>query len=102
MHIHGDRDTILNNLKKLDNEGIPIIVRTPVVGSVNDTSEEILSIARFLQHMKNLKQYVLLPYHSLGKVKYDTLGKEYENTYYTPDPDTMSMFTSLASEYVPV
>lgn len=102
MHIHGDRDTILNNLKKLDNEGIPIIVRTPVVGSVNDTSEEILSIARFLQDMKNLKQYVLLPYHSLGKVKYDTLGKEYENTYYTPDPDTMSMFTSLASEYVPV
>lgn len=102
MHIHGDRETILGNLKKLDAEGIPIIVRTPVVGSVNDTPQEILSIARFLQDMKNLKQYVLLPYHSLGKVKYDTLGKKYENTYYTPDADSMSKLKSLAGEYVPV
>jgi len=102
MYIHGDRDTILNNLKKLDGEGVPVIVRTPVVGSVNDTPQEILSIARFLQDTKNLKQYVLLPYHSLGKVKYDALGKEYENAFYTPASDAMSELKSLAGEYVPV
>jgi len=101
-YIHGDRDTILENLMKLDKEDIPIIVRTPVIGSVNDTPDEISLIVRFLQNMKNLKQYVLLPYHGLGKAKYDSLGKPYENDFYKPDSEAMKEFERIASEYLPL
>ncbi|MDN5276848.1 MAG: pyruvate formate lyase activating enzyme [Clostridiales bacterium] len=101
-HIHGDRDTMFNNLIKLDSEGIPIIVRTPVVGSVNDTADEIMLIVKFLQNIKNLKEYVLIPYHGLGKAKYESLGKEYRNTYYTPGPDVMLNLKNLAAQYLPV
>jgi len=101
-HIHGDRDTIFNNLIKLDSEGIPIIVRTPIIGSVNDTPEEILLIIKFLQNIKNIKQYVMIPYHTLGKVKYDSLGKLYHSDYYTPSSDVMLNLKNLAAQYLPV
>lgn len=101
-HIHGDRDIMFENLIKLDSEDIPIIVRTPVVGSVNDTSEEILQIVKFLKDMKNLKQYVLLPYHGLGEAKYDSLGKPYQNDYYTPSSAVISKLNSLAAQYLPL
>ena len=101
-HIRGDRNAILDNIKKLDAENIPIIVRTPLIGSVNDTSDEILAIVKFLQNMKNLKQYVLFPYHALGKAKYDSLGKSYINDYYTPDSEAVTKLQKLADEYIPV
>lgn len=101
-HIHGDRNTILENLKRLDKENIPIIVRTPVVGSVNDTKDETLSISKFIHGMRNLKQYVLLSYHGLGKAKYDSLGKLYENSYFTPDNKVIKEFEELAAQYVPI
>ncbi len=101
-HIGGDRNKMLENLKKLDTENIPIIVRTPVIGSVNDTSDEIMAIVRYVQSMKNLKQYVLFPYHALGKAKYDSLGKAYINHYFTPESEAFEKLQKLVFEYLPM
>ncbi|MDF2484356.1 MAG: glycyl-radical enzyme activating protein family [Herbinix sp.] len=100
--IHGDPRRILNNLMDLDCMGIPIIVRTPVVGSVNDTEQEIEAIATYLGDMKHLVHYMLIPYHGLGKVKYDALGMEYNNTFYTPDKERMQQLERIAARYVKV
>ncbi len=101
-HIGGKRDVILNTLQMLDETNIPIIMRTPVIGSVNDNRLEIEAIAKHLVNMKNLKYYMLLPYHGLGKAKYDALGQEYTPLYFTPPKEQMERLEELASKYIPV
>jgi pyruvate formate lyase activating enzyme len=100
--IHGDRDRILNNLKALDQRKFPIIVRTPVIGSVNDHEQEIEQIAMYLSDMTDLSYYMLLPYHGLGKVKYDALNLEYKNSFYTPAKDKMEQLEKVAAKYIKV
>ncbi len=100
--IRGDRRRILGNLKELDRRGLPVIVRTPVVGTVNDTEAEIEAIAGYLTDMTHLVHYMLLPYHGLGKVKYDALGLEYNHDFYTPEKESMRQLERAAAGYVKV
>ena len=100
--IHGDRGRILANLKSLDGIGIPIIVRTPVIGSVNDSGQEIEDITAYLADLKNLVHYMLIPYHGLGKVKYDALGMEYQNSFYTPGEEQIQQLEKIAARQVQV
>lgn len=84
--------TILENLKRLAKcfPETPIVVRTPVIPGFNDTPEDILLIVKFLNTIKTLKNYQLLPYHRLGTPKYTQLGKTclYADT---PPPDDKCM-----------
>jgi pyruvate formate lyase activating enzyme len=68
---------ILENLKRLDGLGKRIWVRIPVVPGINDAPAEILEIARFLQPLKSVEWVELLPFHSLGAEKYESLGRDY-------------------------
>ncbi len=67
---------ILENIKKADELGVPMIVRTPVVPGVNDTRENITQTAAFLKTLKHVIKYELLPYHPLGLAKARALGRE--------------------------
>ena len=69
----GNRE-ILENLKRADQLGIPIIVRTPIVPGVNDDPENIRQTASFLRGLNNVTKYELLPYHPLGLSKAEALG----------------------------
>jgi pyruvate formate lyase activating enzyme len=64
----------LDNLRRLDAEGKPIVVRTPVVSRVNDRADQIAAIADFLAGLSHVRAYELLPYHPLGTGKYEALG----------------------------
>ncbi len=100
--ILGDRRQIMDNLKALDGWDIPVVVRTPVIGSVNDTVQEITGIARYLSELSHLVYYMLIPYHGLGKAKYDALGLGYENNFYTPEKERMQQLERAAAKYVKV
>jgi pyruvate formate lyase activating enzyme len=100
--IQGARIRILDNLKTLDSSEIPIIVRTPVVGPVNDNELEIEGIARYLNGLAHLVHYILIPYHGLGKIKYDALGMEYKNSFYTPERERMLQLEKTAAKHVKV
>lgn len=71
-------EKILKNFKMLIEKfpKTPIIVRTPVIPSFNDTKEDIVAIADYISG-NNLVQYELLPYHRFGENKYSFLGREY-------------------------
>jgi pyruvate formate lyase activating enzyme len=102
-YIRGSRDRILNNLKYLAKQFPGVLaVRTPCVGSVNDTDEEIEGIARLLAENGNIAYYQLLPYHGLGKAKYDALGEAFADYCYTPPPSRIEELERIASRYVPV
>lgn len=65
---------ILENFGKLDQLGVPFLVRTPIIPGVNDSPEEISSIRDFIRHYRNIVGYELLPYHPLGLSKQAALG----------------------------
>lgn len=65
---------ILENLRRLDRQGKPSIVRTPLIAGLNDGPEQIESIADWLAELSAVRQYELLPYHPLGTGKYEALG----------------------------
>lgn len=72
----GDNRQILENLKKLSEAGQNLWIRVPVIPDVNDNEEEMTAIADFIAPLRNIQQVRLMPYHTLGKSKYQTLFLE--------------------------
>lgn len=69
---------ILENIRKMSDTGIPIIVRTPVIPGVNDDEGEIGRIADFIASLRHVEYYELLQFNPLGESKYNALGLENE------------------------
>lgn len=65
---------ILENLRKLGDSGANIWIRVPVIPDCNDSAEEMERIADIAASTKGVAQVTLMPYHTLGKSKYQTLG----------------------------
>ena len=72
-----DNRRILENIRRAAEAGANIIIRTPVVPGFNDTEEEIRAIAKFAASLPGVSEHHLLPFHRLGKDKYDGLGRAY-------------------------
>ncbi len=100
-YIHGDRETILDTLMRLDAAGKKIIARTPVIGGVNDTPQEIEAVAAHVCKLQNLVHYQLIPYHALGNAKREALSEEAKD-FYTPANESMAALERAAAKYVPV
>lgn len=70
---------ILENIKKLAKLGKPIVIRIPVIPGLNDSIENIRKTSEFIvQELgATVKQVQLLPYHTLGHPKYESLDLKY-------------------------
>lgn len=71
-----DNYRILENVKRLDEQGARLWIRIPVVNGFNNTLKEMEAIARFLRTLKHVERVTLLPYHKLGSSKYGQIGLE--------------------------
>jgi pyruvate formate lyase activating enzyme len=89
---------ILDNLRRLSKENIPVIIRTPIIPGVNDTVEDIGAIADYLSDMPNLIYYELLPYHPLGTGKNKTLGNLETKTLIPPSNGLMHSLAEAARQ----
>ena len=69
-------ERIMKNFQKLDKLNVPFLVRTPVIKYINNNTNEIKNIVKFLSNLKNITRYELLPYHPLGVSKMEALGCE--------------------------
>ena len=69
-----DNGRILENLRKLAQTGANIWIRVPVIPDVNDNAEEMERIAKIAASIPGVSRVTLMPYHTLGKSKYQTLG----------------------------
>lgn len=72
-----DNRIILENAKMIAAMGKPMIIRVPLIPDHNDSKENMKALAEFMLIL-GLKKVDLLPYHSLGKIKYYRLGMEYK------------------------
>lgn len=68
---------ILAFAKYLESKGVPLRVRHVIVPGYTDNEEELAALGRFLKDFKNLEKVEALPYHTLGKAKYENLGIPY-------------------------
>jgi pyruvate formate lyase activating enzyme len=90
-------ERILANAHALALTDKPIIFRTPVVPTVNDSQEELEKIARFVRTLMDLRNnngtagketvgisYELLAFHKLASDKYTSLGMDFEAAHLSP------------------
>lgn len=68
---------ILENAKRVSKEGVPIIIRVPVIPGINDHKENLRALAEFVKTLDSMLKVDLLPYHRLGVSKYEMLGRDY-------------------------
>ena len=84
--------TIIEHFVKLNDLGIPIIARTPVIPEIH---QEIDKISAFLKTLHHVKQYELLPYHPLGESKQKALQIERER-FSVPSKEYMKEMNQYA------
>lgn len=72
-----NNELILENVLKVSQEGIPVMLRVPLIPGINDSTAHLLQLTEFAKSMPHLPEVHLLPYHKLGKIKYAQLDREY-------------------------
>lgn len=70
-------NNILDFARYLDEIEVPVWVRHVVVPGLTDQEEDLYRLGRFIGELTNVKALDVLPYHDMGKVKYESLGMEY-------------------------
>lgn len=68
---------ILAFARYLDRIHKPVWIRHVVVPGITFDKEELTALGQFLGQLHNIEKLEVLPYHSMGKVKYDNLGMDY-------------------------
>jgi glycyl-radical enzyme activating protein len=73
-----DNTLVLSNLDFLYRHEAPILLRCPMVQGVNDTDDHLKGIAEMSKRYTKLKGIEIMPYHNMGAVKSERIGKDYE------------------------
>ncbi|MBQ8927654.1 MAG: pyruvate formate lyase-activating protein [Oscillospiraceae bacterium] len=68
---------ILAFARRLSEEGTALWIRHVIVPGWTDDEEALLRLGRFLGGLRTLKALDCLPYHTMGKSKYEELGIPY-------------------------
>lgn len=55
----------------------PVWIRQVLIPGITDSEEDLLSLKKFLSTLKNVEKVEILPYHDLGKFKWENLGLDY-------------------------
>jgi glycyl-radical enzyme activating protein len=69
-------ETILANLDAAYQAGTPIILRCPIIPSINDTAEHFQAIYDLEKKYPGLQGIEILPYHDMGNNKRTSIGVE--------------------------
>lgn len=70
-----------NNLefaKYLSNINLPVWIRQVLVPGYTDDKFDLQKLKSFIDSLSNVENFEILPYHNLGKFKWDEIGDTYE------------------------
>jgi glycyl-radical enzyme activating protein len=71
-------EIILENLDILYNSGASILLRCPLIPGINDTEAHLQGIATLAKKYPRLMGIEVMPYHDLGRGKWEEIGLMYE------------------------
>ena len=83
-------ENILACAKHLDKIGKKVWIRHVLVPGITDNQEQLQKLRDFLDTLSNVQKVEVLPYHSLGVHKYESLGIDYKLKD-TPHPSAESI-----------
>lgn len=91
----GSAELIMSNFRKLDAANVNMIVRVPVIPGFNHAHSEMQHIINFAASLQSLREIHFMPYHILGKGKYDLMGIDYQyNNYQSVSSDELDDITN--------
>jgi pyruvate formate lyase activating enzyme len=91
-----DMAPTLEFAKRLAAQQRPMWVRFVLVPGLTDDEEDIKKIAEFAASLGNVERLEVLPFHQLGKYKWERLGLEYQlGSYQAPSADQMARACEL-------
>ncbi len=91
---------VIENIEKLGETGIPLIVRTPLIPGATATEENISAIAQFVSQLPNMKTYELLNFNPLGGSKYQALAEDNPFASAKPFADAqLAVFRAAAEKF---
>ena len=67
----------LNFAKYLNEINLPVWIRQVIIPTITDDKNDLLELKEFISHLNNVEKIELLPYHNLGKFKWEKLNLEY-------------------------
>lgn len=81
-------ENILQMARYLDEKGKKMWIRHVLVPTLSNFDEDLKALREFTDSLKNVERVDLLPYHTMGKFKWENLGLKYplENVP-TPTPE---------------
>ncbi len=71
-------DGILAFVSYLDQKGVDVWIRHVVVPGITDDDKYLFDLGYFIGQFRNIKALDVLPYHTMGTVKYEQLGIPYK------------------------
>ena len=77
-------ENVLALAEYLDSLGAKIRIRHVILPGYTDGEEELRSLGRYLRKIKHLESVETLPYHDLGKAKYENMGIPYPLAHLSP------------------
>lgn len=66
----------LNFAKYLSNNRIPMWIRQVLVPGITDDEQDLLKLKEFISNLNSVKKVEILPYHNLGKFKWEKLRRK--------------------------
>lgn len=80
-------EPMLDCARYLSEINIPVWIRHVLVPTITDKDEWLNELADFLSTLRNIKRIDVLPYHTMGKYKYENLGIPYTLNDVLPPTD---------------
>lgn len=92
-------EIILQNAQHIHDTGVSLTIRIPVIPDINGTPENFSATADFLKTKLPHASLELLPYHDLGKEKYEAIGLQgHISNFIIPDEKFMRKAESFFRE----
>ena len=89
-------DRILYNLKKIAENGVRYYIRIPLIDGVNCDEDNVKACANFLRGLSLKPEMIdLLPYHTYGVGKYQSIGQDYTTGLKKPDDKCLHLFKNI-------
>ena len=90
----------LQTAQWLEDNGKPFWLRYVLVPGISDFEEDIRSLGEHFKDYKMLQRVEILPYHTLGIHKYETMGQEYKlKDTPTNTPEQLDKAMAIFNEY---
>ena len=92
-------DLPLENIRKLDALGIPVIMRCPIIPGVNDRDSHLEALAKLYISLSHAAGIQLMPYHRLGQGKTTRYGAHSQD-FRVPEPTEIARWNEKLTDSI--